>query len=179
MTRSRQAGTVVLAVAVLIGMAAFRPAQAEARGHGGFHGGGRVVVGGFVGPYLGFNYGWGPFWSPYWSSYAGPYAYGQRSGVDMNAAMIAGYGAIDLDVKPNRAEVWVDGKYVGEARDLDGDPSYLWLKEGTHRVTIAKGGFATIRTKVDVLRGIKRKVKVRLDQGAPQEAPRSEPGESS
>ncbi len=37
--------------------------------------------------------------------------------------MIAGFGAVDVDAKPNRADVWVDGKYVGEARDLDGYPS--------------------------------------------------------
>ena len=36
----------------------------------------------------------------------------------MNAAMIAGFGAVELNVKPNRADVWVDGRYVGEARDL-------------------------------------------------------------
>ena len=34
--------------------------------------------------------------------------------------------------KPDRADVWVDGKYVGEARDLDGYPSYLWLEKGPH-----------------------------------------------
>ena len=37
--------------------------------------------------------------------------------------------------------VVVPGEYVGEARDLDGYPSYLWLAEGEHRVAVHKGGF--------------------------------------
>lgn len=182
MTSWKQVRATLTAAAVLVGTVALFPAVADAHGRGGFHGGGRVIVGGHFNPYFGLDYGWGPFWSSYWGPYwgypYGPYAYGPRESVDMNAAMIAGYGAIDLNVKPNRAEVRVDGKYVGEARDLDGSPSYLWLKDGTHRLTISKGGYATFDTKIDVLRGIKKGLKIQLQEG-PAEQPSGELRESS
>jgi hypothetical protein len=101
----------------------------------------------------------------------------------MGAAMIAGFGAIELNAKPNRADVWVDGKYVGEARDLDGYPSYLWLPEGPHRVAVYKGGFATFDEQVEVRRGMKAQIKVRLQPGesappGPKPGPADKPAEA-
>ncbi len=141
---------------------AVAPQPAEARGFR-HH---AVFVGGFYGPVFGFGYG--PFFDPFWGPYAGGYGYyypRSYGGVDMNAAMIAGVGAIDLDARPNRADVWVDGDYVGEARDLDGDPSYLWLKPGAHRIAVYKGGYRTFDEKVLVQRGMVRKLRVRLEPG--------------
>ena len=155
MTRAmRTASTLAVAVA-LTGAFALQARDAEAHGRhavfvGGFYGPG------FYGPYGGWGWGWGP--------YPGAY-YGPPGGVDMGAAMVAGYGAVDLNVKPNRADVWVDGKYVAEARDLDGDPSYLWLKEGEHRIAVYKGGFLTFDEPVNVQRGMRTELKVRLQPG--------------
>ena len=132
------------------------PADAHPRGRG------RVVYGG------GF-YGWGPWygfgWGPYWGW--GPYSPGfyPPGGVDMNAAMIAGFGAVELNVKPNRADVWVDGRYVGEARDLDGYPTYLWLSDGPHRLAVHKGGFLVFDEQIDVRRGMKTEIKLKLQPG--------------
>ena len=100
------------------------PASAEAHGH---HGGVYVGVG------FGGFYGWGPYWgwgAPYWGWGPWPYAYGAPGGSALGYAMMSGMGALDMSVNPKQAEVWVDGKYVADARDLDGDPSYLWLKRG-------------------------------------------------
>jgi hypothetical protein len=83
----------------------------------------------------------------------------------MGAAMVAGFGAVDLNVKPNRADVWVDGKYVGEARDLDGYPSFLWLPEGQHRIAIHKGGYLAFDEKIEVRRGMKTDIKLKLQPG--------------
>jgi hypothetical protein len=35
-------------------------------------------------------------------------------GIDMGAALIAGFGAVNMNVKPGEAEVWIDGQKVGE-----------------------------------------------------------------
>ena len=99
------------------------------------------VGGGFYNPWMGFGPCWG--WGG-WGAYP-PACFAPEGGVSMGAAMMAGLGAVELNVKPNRADVWVDGKYVGEARDLDGYPSYLWLAEGEHRVAVHKGGYPRLR----------------------------------
>ena len=85
--------------------------------------------------------------------------------MSLGAAMMAGFGAVDLNVKPNRADVWVDGKYVGEARDLDGYPSFLWLAEGEHRVAVHKGGYLVFDEKINVQRGMKTEIKLKLQPG--------------
>jgi hypothetical protein len=156
--RSRR--TVVAAVALaLFALGASRAADAHPRGRG------RVVVygGGYYGfnPWFGFGAGFGPYWGwgPYYPGFYPP------GGVDMSAAMVAGYGAVELNVKPNRADVWVDGRYVGEARDLDGYPSYLWLADGPHRLAVHKGGYLVFDEPIDVRRGMKTEIKLKLEPG--------------
>jgi len=154
--RSRR--TVVAAVALaLLALGVSREADAHPRGRG------RAVVygGGFYGFNPWFGMGFGPYggWGPYYPGFYPP------GGVDMNAAMIAGFGAVELNVKPNRADVWVDGRYVGEARDLDGYPTYLWLADGAHRVAVHKGGFLVFDEQIDVRRGMKTEIKLKLQPG--------------
>ena len=159
MMRAMRAGWSLSLAAALAGGAVLQPSEAEAHGRGGGH---RVVYGGgFYGwaPWSGWGLGWGPYWGGPWGHY------GPEGGVDMGAAMIAGYGAIELQAKPNRADVWVDGKYVGEARDLDGYPSYLWLADGPHRIAVYKGGYATFDEQVEVRRGMRTRIKVQLQPG--------------
>ena len=157
--RSRR--TVVGAVALaLLALGVSRAADAHPRGRGPV-----VVYGGgfYGGGFYGFNPWFGMGWGPYggWG-YPGFYPPG---GIDMNAAMIAGFGAVELNVKPNRADVWVDGRYVGEARDLDGYPNYLWLADGAHRVAVHKGGFLVFDEQIDVRRGMKTEIKLKLQPG--------------
>ena len=83
----------------------------------------------------------------------------------MTVAKMTGWGAVELNVKPNRADVWVDGKYVAEARDLDGSPSYLWLEKGPHRLAVYKGGYKTFEEDINVERGVMKALKVRLEPG--------------
>jgi len=159
MLRTRTVGSLVLAAMAVVVTPLGLPASAEAHGH---HGGVYVGVG-----YGGF-YGWGPYWgwaAPYWGWGPGPYYYGAPGGLALGYAMMSGMGALDLGVKPKQAEVWVDGKYVAEARDLDGDPSYLWLKQGSHHVVLYKAGFRSFEEDVDVNVGMIRELKVKLEPG--------------
>ena len=139
------------------------PAPAEAHGH---HGGVWVGVG------FGGFYGWGPYWgwaAPYWGWGWGPGPYyGAPGGFALGYAMMSGMGALDMSVNPKQAEVWVDGKYVADARDLDGDPSYLWLKQGAHHVVVYKAGFRSFEEDVDVNVGMIRELKVKLETGESQ-----------
>ena len=171
---SRRAAAAALALA-LFTLGASREAAAQHRGGGGH---GRVVVygGGFYGgwnPWFGFGYGWGPW------GWGGAYYPGYPAGgVDMNYAMMSGMGAVELNVKPNRADVWVDGRYVGEARDLDGYPTYLWLQDGGHRLQVYKGGFKVFDDQIDVRRGMRSEIKLKLEPGESQ-PPGLKPGEKA
>ena len=154
MPRWNRSRSILVAAATLAGVGLAFPQAAAAFPHRGFHRP-RFFVGGFFGfPYHGFGYG------PYFGPYLGPYG-----GIDMNVALLAGVGAIKLNVKPGQAEVWVDGKYWSEARDLDGYPSFLWLGEGVHHLVIYKGGYASFEEDIDVQRGFRKELKVRLEKG--------------
>lgn len=151
--------TAVAAGAIaLLSLGPLTAADAHPRGRG------RVVVygGGYWGYNPWFGLGWGPYWG--WGPYY-PGFYPPGGGIDMNAAMMAGFGAVELNVKPNRADVWVDGRYVGEARDLDGYPTYLWLSDGPHRLAVHKGGFMVFDEPIDVRRGMKTEIKLKLQPG--------------
>lgn len=155
-------GAAVLALITLI------PGEAFAQRRGGGSHRGPVFVGrpAYISPYYGFAFGYG--FAPYWGPWGVPYAFAPPGGIDMGAALIAGFGAVDMNVKPGEAEVWIDGKYVAEAKDLDGYPSYLWLAEGPHRVVVYKGGFASFDEEIDVRRGLRSDLKVRLEKGDAQ-----------
>jgi hypothetical protein len=160
------------AAALVAGAVLALPANAAAHGRGG------VVV--HFGGYYGFGPygGWGPYWGwgPwYWPPY-GPYGYYPEGGVDHGLAMMAGFGAVDIDAKPNQADVWVDGKFVAQARDLDGYPSFLWLKQGEHTIALYKGGYRTFEEKIEVQPGMQTKLRVRLERGQ-SEPPGRKPGE--
>jgi hypothetical protein len=159
MTRGKRAGLTVAVAVAVTGALAFEPREAEAHGRSG---GRRVVYvgGGFYNPWMSPWYGWGWGWGAY-----PPAFYEPEGGVSMGAAMMAGFGAVDLNVKPNRADVWVDGKYVGEARDLDGYPSFLWLAEGEHHVAVHKGGYLVFDERINVQRGMKTEIKLKLQPG--------------
>jgi hypothetical protein len=161
----------VLATAGVLASAAFAP-PAEAQGHRGprfvyvrptSHG--WYGYPGFYTPwaYAGF---YAPY-SPYYGPYFGPsmYPFPPGGGADMNAAAIQGLGAVEMKAKPGSAEVWVDGRFVAEGRDLDGYPSYLWLKEGVHRVVVYKGGYANFDEEIEVRRGVHKELKVKLEKG--------------
>jgi hypothetical protein len=172
----KHVGLAALTALTLVGILAAVPSDALARGGHGGRGRGPVVIGGFsaMGPYFGGfypYYGFGSYgFNPYFDGYFGPYHSGPEGGIDANVAAMAGLGAIDLNVKPNRAEVWVDGTYYGEARNLDGTPSYLWLPEGTHQLSIRKGGYAGFEASVAVHRGIAKELKLRLHEKAEESA---------
>lgn len=162
---------VVLAVALLL---ALFVESAEARGR---RGGRRVVlvprvsVGFHTGLYGGL---WThPFYSPYFYPYVGFPHYGpyrETGGMNPALAQALDVGALDLDVKPRKAEVFVDGTYVGVARDFDGVPSFLWLDEGRHTIVLYKGGYASYEAEFVVEPGVVTNVKLRLSEGA-SEAP--------
>jgi len=143
----------------LAGAAATRPSTAGhasgrsvsyARGHAsygyarrGHHGG---YYGGYYGRY-GYPYGYygswfGPYWG-YWYSPPGPYSLVAR--IPQNSP-----GVIETDVRPKKAEIWIDGTLLGQARDYNGKWDRLWIAPGKHEVELRKEGYQTLRMFVDL-----------------------------
>ena len=161
-TRSRlgRIGLGVLFSALFIGVL---PGAAQAYyGHHygyGHHGNGSHY--GFYGhhAFYGHHYGY----SGYSHRYYGPSRY--EIARETRVRQAAGRGGLDLNVRPRTAQVYVDGTRHGRAGNLHGNPGYLWLAKGTHRVAIYKEGYLTVVQEYSIRPGIIKKVKFRLVRG--------------
>ncbi len=126
--------------------------------HGSDHGqrvhrthGGHWGYGGWGGWYGGYP-GWGGY-----GGYGGYGWYGPPGGWGYNAVYPspgATHGALDLDVSPEQAQIYVDGELVGIADDFDGYPDYLWLEKGTYDVVIFAPGYQTISRQYSIYAGL-------------------------
>ncbi len=128
---------------------------------------------------FGFGYGYPSYWHPYWGYWGwgygpvGPVVYSDRAGYGM--------GAIDLKVRPKSTEIYVDGQYVGIARQYDGFPGHLWLEKGVYEISFYKPGFETqsrtvkvlnrlvLDMEIDMLEGEAVKPELRLERRERQE----------
>lgn len=91
------------------------------------------------------------FGRPYPYRYAYPYpvpAYGYPI-----VAPGAAYGGISFGINPGDADVYVDGEYVGPARDFDGAAPPLTLSAGMHRIEMQAPGFEPLVFDVNVVPG--------------------------
>jgi len=151
------------------------PSRWDGRGddhHGYGHGSGRPHGSWYVGWGVGgwgpgwWGPGWGPYWDPYWNPYWDRYPYGPSLGYTrVYPSSQEGYGALDIDLSPERAEVWVDGQRVGIADDYDGFPRYLWLPKGTYDVVFYLSGYKTLSRQYSIYPGLVIDVEDRLEPG--------------
>jgi len=86
----------------------------------------------------------------------------------------AGRGAIRTRVTPKRAEVWVDGVPVGQARDYNGTWDVLWLSPGQHVLEFGAAGYRDLRLNVTIHAGTTEVIEERLIRGEGHD-PRSDP----
>ncbi len=162
------------------------PSQGSTGGHGGYRGhpgygghrgyyGGYGGYGGYRSHYnVGWGWGWGGWgvWGPGWwydpypYGYAYPWGYGAGWGSRAYVPGAGGQlGALDLDVSPERAEVWVDGERVGICDDYDGFPDYLYLEKGTYDVAFYMPGYKTLAMQITVRPGVLVDVENRMERG--------------
>jgi hypothetical protein len=150
-------------------------------GHDHFFGGGFYPWFGFgLGLGLGFGwdypwgwgpgfYGWGPYYNPgywYYPGYAYGYdgygydGYGDGSGSGYSSPSGPSHqrsqmGALDLDISPSDAQVYLNGEYIGRVRDFGGwRRGYLWLEKGTYDIVFYKEGFRTLARQVSIYPGL-------------------------
>ena len=125
----------------LVAVAGFTATSDAAQGHYGHGGHATVVVaGGFYAPI--YPYWYDPWFAPQWGwypPYPGPY--------------YAPDASVKLEVKPNQAEVYVDGYYAGVVDDFDGTFQRLQLEEGAHEIEIRGPGLPPLTYDVNVQPG--------------------------
>ena len=110
-----------------------------------------------------WGWGWG-YWGPYWY-YPPPAAYPLDRTVYSPQSVAADLGALNLVIKPKKADVYVDGRFVGRAKDFDGYPGYLWLKEGSYEISLVRDGYVTFSDRIPVRTGQVVDVELRLEPG--------------
>ena len=117
-------------------------------------------------PYFSY-YGAFGFWSP-WFDYGwgwGKYPYRRPVTVYISDYDNGRVGALDLDVSPEKAQIFIDGNYVGVADEYDGFPAFLWLEQGTYDVAIYKPGYQTIFRQYSIYPGVVIDVEDRMQPG--------------
>ncbi len=73
---------------------------------------------------------------------------------------------LKLTVQPNRAAVFLDGRYVGHVGEFGGKFHSLEIASGKHRVKIELPGYRTFETEINLLAGQKSEVKTELVKGS-------------
>ena len=73
---------------------------------------------------------------------------------------------LKLNVKPDRAAVFVDDGYIGHAADFGGAFHSMLLSPGKHRVKVELPGYRTFETEVNLLPRQKSKVETELVAGS-------------
>jgi hypothetical protein len=63
-------------------------------------------------------------------------------------------GAVDLNVRPQKAAVYVNGQHIGKVDRFNGYPGYLWLEEGTYDLVFYKEGYVTTHREVSLYAGV-------------------------
>jgi len=135
--------------------------------YGGHYYGGHYYGGYYPGYYQYPYYGWG--WWFGWRGY--PYYWGGAYGSGPYPIYANGrptrqdLGALDLDVSPEKAEVYLDGQRIGVCDDFDGYPGYLWLPAGTYDVAFYHPGFKTLARQYTIYSGLVIDVNDRLEPG--------------
>ncbi len=120
----------------------------------------------------GYGYwGYPRYWNPYWGFWTFNYGYGPGYGYGYYPPLVysnhRGYrmGALDFNVHPKNTEVYVDGQYVGLAKQYDGFPGHLWLEKGVYEVALYKPGFETQTRTVKILTDLILDLEIEMYEG--------------
>jgi PEGA domain len=77
---------------------------------------------------------------------------------------------LKLEVQPNRAAVFLDGKFVGHAGEFGGVLHSMLISPGKHRIKVELPGYRTFETEVNLLANQKSVVKTELVKGSIEQA---------
>ena len=66
---------------------------------------------------------------------------------------------VDTDIRPERARLYLDGRFIGLADDFDGNPDYLYLKPGSYRLEGRLGGYVTAAFEIEARPGCRNHIR--------------------
>lgn len=126
--------------------------------------------------YGGFGFGIGLGWDYPYYGYPGYYGGGYYGGYggygngyyrDGRYANHETQGALVVDVSPGDTEVYLNGEYIGRARDFSGGwwHTSLWLEKGTYDIVLYHQGFRTLARQLTVYPGLVITWDDRLERG--------------
>ncbi len=73
--------------------------------------------------------------------------------------------ALDLEIRPKRTKVYLNGRFIGRAGRFDRHPVLLWLTEGDHELAFYKEGYGTVVRDFNLCQGQRIQVRIRLEPG--------------
>jgi len=109
-------------------------------------------------PY-GYGYGYDPYGYGYGGGgyggggYSDPSQSGGSGYTSSSGGQYRGSGALRLKVKPNNAQVYVDGYFIGAIDNFDGMFQSLGVEAGAHKVELKAEGYETAQFDVMVAPG--------------------------
>jgi hypothetical protein len=89
---------------------------------------------------------------------------------DPNAIYAKVNAQIKIDVTPDRAAVFVDGKFAGSVSDFKGVGKAMLIAPGKHKIKIGLAGYRPFETDVDLLPNQKMTIKTDLVEGSIMQA---------
>jgi hypothetical protein len=92
-----------------------------------------------------------------------------KMGKDTRTSLPTITAEIKLDVKPNRAVVFVDGVFVGHIAEFSGVGKALLIAPGKHKIKISLPGYHTFETDIDLIANQKSTIKTDMVTGGPAE----------
>jgi len=105
-----------------------------------------------------WGFGFGSYWG--WGyPYYGYYGYGSYSPYGHSGLYPSrDWAAIDTDVSPEGARVYLDGTLIGTADDFDGHPDFLYLRRGRYSIEFRLDGFDTRTIEIQARPGKKLQI---------------------
>jgi hypothetical protein len=76
---------------------------------------------------------------------------------------------IKLDVKPNRAAVFVDGVFVGHVAEFTGIGKALLVAPGKHKIKMSLPGYRDFETDIELVANQKSLIRTDMVKGGPAE----------
>jgi hypothetical protein len=139
-----------------------KPSRASKPHRHGHHGRSRIGLGGaYRGGYsrspwsvgVGYGYGYGHYRHGDRVGSSRPPYYG-ADGLRRHGKKPSEIGGLDLDVRPKRTRVLINGRDVGKTGQFDGSPRFLYLEPGSHVVVLRPPEGPEVRRTFDIEAGV-------------------------